>query len=71
MGTSLAVAPFNKLVTMASKKADLILINRENTKAKGFDFTRGKRKMFLSGNCDDILRKLIEDLGWLEEFQKI
>jgi hypothetical protein len=54
---------------MASKKAELILINRENTKDKGFDFTHGKRKLFLKGECDEIVLKLIKDVGWFEEFQ--
>jgi len=65
MGTSLSVAPFNRLVSSANKNADLILINRDNTKNKGFDFTKGKRKLFLRGDCDQIILKLVTDLGWL------
>ncbi len=33
MGTSLAVKPFNRLVSAVPKTADVVFVNRENTKA--------------------------------------
>ncbi len=50
------------------KSADVVFINRENTKAQGFDFTKGKRKLFLKGDCDDIIGRIINDAGWNDEF---
>ena len=71
MGTSLAVKPFNRLVASVPKNADLVLINRENTKASGFDFTKGKRKIFLKGDCDEIISQIVRDVGWNEEFEML
>jgi NAD-dependent histone deacetylase SIR2 len=71
MGTSLSVAPFNKLVSQANKDADLILINRENTHRKGFDFTKGKRRLFIKGDCDEVITRILGDVGWLSQFNEM
>ena len=65
MGTSLSVSPFNKLVSQANKDADLILINREKTR---FDFTKGKRRLYIQGDCDDVVTRILGDVGWLLQF---
>ena len=71
MGTALAVAPFNMLVEWAPKSAHQVLINRENTRYSGFDFEKGNNRLFLEGNCDDVIEKLVQDLEWEKEFQAI
>ena len=53
------------------KSADVVFINRENTKSNGFDFTKGKRKLFLQGDCDDIIGRIIKDAGWIDEFSEL
>ena len=68
IGTALAVSPFNLLVNDAPKYAHQVLINRENTSATGFDFTRGKNRLFIPGDCDDTIHKLDKDLGYDVEF---
>ena len=48
------------------------MINRENTKATSeYDFTDSKKKLFLKGNCDDVIRMLVKDLGWEEDLDKL
>lgn len=71
MGTALAVSPFNMLVDMTPKSCHQVLINRENTTYSGFDFEKGSNRLFLQGNCDDVVTKLVKDLGWQTEFDSI
>ena len=70
MGTALMVSPFNMLVEMAPKTAHQVLINRENTAAV-YDFTAGNNRLFLPGNCDDTVLKIVRECGWDEEFLRI
>ncbi len=78
MGTALAVTPFNMLVDSAKKGVHQVLVNRENTKAHGYDFVNGGlNRMFMPGNCDDSVWKVCKELGWeealkglIEEYQK-
>ena len=55
MGTALAVQPFNSLVDSAPISAHQVLINRENTASRGYDFENVKGRLFLQGNCDDVV----------------
>jgi NAD-dependent deacetylase sirtuin 2 len=71
MGTALAVSPFNMLVLNTPKNCHQVLINRENTIESGFNFEKGNYRLFLKGNCDDVVAKLVEDLGWKSEFESI
>jgi len=72
MGTALAVAPFNSLIEMAPKHVPKVLINRENTKKySGYDFEDTPGRNFLQGDCDDIVQKLIRDVGWEPMFKEL
>ena len=65
MGTALAVAPFNSLSESAPKNVPKVLINRENTKKySGIDFEKTPNRLFLQGDCDDVVLKLIKDCEW-------
>ena len=66
MGTALAVSPFNMLVGSTPGNCHQVLINRENTTNSGFDFEKGDYKLFIPGNCDDVVTKLAKDIGWEE-----
>ena len=77
MGSSLAVYPFNQLPYGISKNAWRVLINKDEVgnflaglvTMNQFRFTNPKRKdLFLSGYTDDIVKKLVEDCGWKDEF---
>jgi hypothetical protein len=36
-----------------------------------YDFTAGNNRLFLPGNCDDTILKLIKEVGWEEEYEAI
>jgi NAD-dependent SIR2 family protein deacetylase len=71
MGTSLAVAPFNRLTSIVKKDVPKVLFNLNNTKETGgIDFEEKNRmKLFVKGKCDETLAKLAEDCGWKEDFE--
>jgi NAD-dependent SIR2 family protein deacetylase len=70
MGTALAVSPFNQLPHFVNQGVPLVLINMNNTKETGgFDFERGNERLFLQGKCDEIIRKIVSDCGWDEDFE--
>ncbi|CDW88506.1 nad-dependent deacetylase sirtuin-2 [Stylonychia lemnae] len=71
MGTALAVSPFNSLVSSAPKNTPKVLINRENLAQYGFDFLKDDDKLFLEGNCDDIIQKIVKDCEWEVEFANL
>ena len=50
-----------------------VLLNMENTKdTGGQDFTeKGRNKLFLQGKCDEIVRQIVADCGWNEEFEAV
>lgn len=37
-------------------KVPIVLINRENTKSSGYDFTNDFRRLFMQGDCDDVVK---------------
>ena len=64
MGTSLKVQPFASLVDFVEPKVPRLLINREAV-GDSFRFGEpGSRDVFLQGDCDDGVRRLVEMLGW-------
>ena len=72
MGTALAVAPFNTLIDLAPKNIPMVLINRENTKSySGYDFANTPGRGFLQGDCDDVVLKLVKDIGKQQEYQAL
>jgi NAD-dependent deacetylase sirtuin 2 len=71
IGTALAVSPFNLLVERCPKDVKQVLINRENTVAHGFDFEKGDNKLFLKGDCDDVIKEIVKACEWDEEFDKL
>ena len=36
-----------------------------------FDKKKHPRRLFLQGKCDDIVRKLVNDVGWKDELKKL
>ena len=64
MGTSLKVQPFASLVDFVESKVPRLLINREAV-GDSFRFGEpGSRDVFLQGDCDDGVRRLVEMLVW-------
>ena len=72
LGSSLGYSPFNSIVTRVRADCPKVLINVENSPAQDeFDFKNAKypERLFLQGNCDDVVGKIVMDCGWDEEFK--
>lgn len=72
IGTSLRVAPANSLVWRAPKSAMRVLVNREEAgQHLGllFDEEYATRDYFAQGECETVLLKLMEHLGWADELE--
>ena len=72
-GTALAVSPFKNVVDMVKKDCPAVLFNMENVfETSGYDFDRpDKNKILVKGKCDEMIRKLVADCGWSEDFEKV
>jgi NAD-dependent SIR2 family protein deacetylase len=70
LGTSLKVFPFASLVGQASSDTPRVLINRENV--GGIIMSEGEsRDLFLEGDCDRIIRDILVECNWTEDFERI
>ena len=68
IGTSLKVYPFAALPDSLPAGAWKVLINQEEVGSFDFD-NEMKKDLFIEGNCDDAIQKLVDDCGWTEEFK--
>ena len=71
LGTSLKVAPFNSLPSKVNVTVPRLLINREFVKGTGprplvIDGPGAYRDIFIAGDCDEEISRLIHMLGWEE-----
>jgi len=56
------------------KEVPKVLINLENTAKEGYDFDdlyNYPERLFLPGYCDDTIKKLVKDIGWEKDFDKL
>ena len=80
IGTSLVVAPANSVVQAVPKTTIRVVVNTEpvgselgivynssNNNNNDDHCQETKRDLFLQGDCDDLLLKLIVELGWLDD----
>ena len=68
MGTSLRVTPFNFLPGKLPSNSWRVFINKEKVDDV-FEFDNiYKKDLFLEGFTDEIIEKLVKDVGWEEEF---
>ncbi|KAJ5774888.1 hypothetical protein N7457_009784 [Penicillium paradoxum] len=65
MGTSLRVAPTSRLPGLVKDGVPRVLINNEKTGYIG----NQDQDVCIIGSCDDIVRRLADALGWLEELE--
>ena len=68
LGTSLAVHPFASLVDQVDRQCPRVLINRELV---GPFVAEGPRDVFMQGDCDSMVLRLVQMLGWEKEFDAI
>lgn len=74
MGTSLRVAPANSLVWRAPKSAMRVLVNREEAGdhlGLLFDEEYATRDYFAQGEIEDVVLKLMDHLGWVDELEPL
>ncbi|KAI8105266.1 hypothetical protein M9435_000434 [Picochlorum sp. BPE23] len=84
MGSSLVVHPFASLIDRVDQACPRLLINREKVGEahpelrkmgyrKGFDFTDDARSrdVALLGDCDAMIEKLCDQLGWLDDLNSL
>jgi NAD-dependent SIR2 family protein deacetylase len=69
MGTSLVVAPVSGVVYEIDKSSPIVLLNRENSLEN--KLSRDQQVMFLGGDLDANVSKLIADLGWDSDLLKV
>jgi NAD-dependent SIR2 family protein deacetylase len=68
MGSSLRVSPFNQLPGKVSSGAWRVFVNKEEVDDV-FDFENTYSKdLFLEGYTDEIVEKLVKDVGWEDDF---
>ena len=73
IGTALAVAPVNMIVTDVKKDVPKVLINMTDTKEHGFPFqdTKGfPERLFYEGKCDEIVAEIVDSCGWQDDLKK-
>ena len=68
IGTELVVDPFSRLTNKFNKNAWIVIINK--TFVGDFDcYNIFNKQLFLEGYCDDIIKQILLDCGWLDDFQ--
>jgi NAD-dependent SIR2 family protein deacetylase len=71
MGTSLKVMPFSFFPHQLDKYCHRVLVNMEKVGGSSFKFEDvGANDTFISGKTDEVILKLVEDLGWKAEFEE-
>lgn len=74
IGSSLVVEPFCGLVDK-NRTCPRALINRESVydtfSFQGFHFDEKLRDVLLLGDCQEVILKLVKELGWEKEFQEL
>ena len=74
MGTSMAVMPFSLTIMETKRTTPKVLINMHNTRDEGYDFDdlyNNPERLFIQGKCDQVVRKLVDDIGWTQEYDRI
>ncbi|TFK23057.1 Sir2 family histone deacetylase Hst2 [Coprinopsis marcescibilis] len=67
MGTSLTVQPFASLAEFTQKSCPRVLINLDRVG----DFGSSPDDVILLGKCDETVRDLCKELGWLDELMEL
>lgn len=72
-GTALAVSPFKNIVGMISNDVPKVLFNMEDVfETSGYQFDKPKHnKILVKGKCDENIRKLVKDVNWVDDFEKV
>ena len=71
IGTGMLVKPFAYLERMVLAESPRIIINKESTVELDFILNSNPKNVFLTGDCDDIITKILKASKWLEEFENV
>jgi len=74
MGTTLKVQPFSHISKLVPQHAPQVLINRSNEDvASGDTYTESgdHGRLFLKGDCDDVVKRIVEAAEWEEDLLEI
>ena len=73
MGTSLQVSPFAGLPRSVAAVCPRLLLNREKLERSGLDFDSpvAYRDIFVQGDCDESVKKLVNLLGWCPDSESL
>ena len=67
IGTELVVDPFSRLTNKFNKNAWIVIINK--TFVGDFDvYNIFNKQLFLEGYCDNIIKQILIDCGWYDDF---
>ena len=68
IGTELVVDPFSRLTNKFNKNSWIVIINK--TFVGDFDYYDiFNKQLFLEGYCDDIVKQILIDCGWFNDFK--
>jgi NAD-dependent histone deacetylase SIR2 len=71
MGTSLKVMPFSFFPHQLDKSCQRVLVNMEQVGGSSFKFNDiCSPDCFIEGKTDEIVHRLVHDLGWKDEFEE-
>ena len=69
IGTKLIVDPFSKLTNRFNRKNCWILIINKSYVGDFDCYNIYNKELFLQGYCDDIIKQILIDVGWFEDFK--
>ena len=67
MGTSLLVQPFAMLPKLLGDNAWRVVVNRSLVGKYGYEFL-SENSLFIKGNTDEVVKEIVKECGWEEEF---
>ena len=73
-GTTLKVKPFSLITRQVPHGCPQVLINRGNAdvdKGDSYSEEGANGKLFLGGDCDDIVRRMVIDLSWEDDLRGV
>ena len=69
IGTKLVVDPFSKLTNKFNRKNSWVVIINKSYVGDFDCYNIYKKELFLQGLCDDIIKNILIDCGWYDDFK--
>ena len=69
IGTDLCSPPFSEILSLLNINDPwIVMINTKESGIVKFNDDFSSKELFVEGNCEDIVKKIIKDCGWNKEF---